>query len=306
MLCRRRQYVDALIADLESALPSIWGRRVDVGLFRRRNAEPVFGRSDRSHSRCDPRPCTACPRCRGDTGSESRDVRAGEVCGIQGRRRQPPVAWRAKFQSRASARRWDACTTTARRARPPPRPSRFSTTSISTSCTRCPGRQAGRGARRRGGGDRVFAAASFLLPSDHRTEHDVPPLSAAVARRRRCRRNRGRARSCARRRRAMGTTKPRPSPEAAANAGTTLTTGSSATTSALARARIPSCRFRSASCGRCGTSSRNSILRRSRRGAPVAEEREVSRADVGFEFMLNALRLDRGLSRHPVCRAYRV
>jgi coproporphyrinogen III oxidase-like Fe-S oxidoreductase len=32
------------------------------------------------------------------------------------------------------------------------------------------------------------------------------------------------------------------------------------------------------------------------RGAPVAEEREVTRADVGFEFMLNALRLTEGFS----------
>ncbi len=36
-------YIDALLLDLERALPDIWGRRIHTRVFRRRHPQPVFG-----------------------------------------------------------------------------------------------------------------------------------------------------------------------------------------------------------------------------------------------------------------------
>ena len=86
-------------------------------------------------------------------------------------------------------------------------------------------------------------------------------------------------------------------PQPGANAGTTSTTGSSAITSASARARIPSCRCRIACCARCAGSSRKQYLDAGRRAVRRCRTRRtVARDDIGFEFMLNALRLTEGVA----------
>jgi hypothetical protein len=41
------RYVDALLADLEAALPLVWGRPVVQRLHRRRHAQPVLAGRDR-------------------------------------------------------------------------------------------------------------------------------------------------------------------------------------------------------------------------------------------------------------------
>ncbi len=80
-----------------------------------------------------------------------------------------------------------------------------------------------------------------------------------------------------------------------ANAGTTSTTGASATISASAPARIRSCRFRIASCARCATSSRSSISSKSSAARRSPRSARSTRDEIGFEFMLNALRLTEGV-----------
>ena len=153
----------------------------------------------------------------------------------------------------------------------------------------------GRGRGRSRGGARVRAAAPVVLPPDARAEHAVPPVSAAAARRRHGRRHRGRRARDGSTRRGTGTTRRRRMRVPAANAGTISTTGGSATTSASAPARTRSCRSPTASCGRCATSSRSSISTGSPRARRCRRSASWRARIIGFEFMLNALRLTDGV-----------
>ena len=125
-------YVDALFADLEFALPSIWGRKV-VSVFIGGGTPSLFSAGgDRPPARGHSRARAARAGRRGHAGGESRDVRAREVRRVSRGRRQPAVARHPELRSEAPAgarprprRRRGA------RARPRPR-SRSSATSTST------------------------------------------------------------------------------------------------------------------------------------------------------------------------------
>ena len=110
-------YVDALIADLEFALPSIWGRRVAFDLHRRRHAEPLFGGGDRSAARR--RFARAC-RSRPTPRSRSKPIRerssAQKFAGFRAAGVNRLSLGVQSFDPRSS-RRSAACTTPTRRAR---------------------------------------------------------------------------------------------------------------------------------------------------------------------------------------------
>ena len=75
---------------------------------------------------------------------------------------------------------------------------------------------------------------------------------------------------------------------------TTSTTGSSATTSASAPARTARSASRTGSRARCACAIRPRTWPAPRPARAVASEIEIARADLPFEFMLNALRLKEG------------
>ena len=198
------QYVDALIADLEFALPSIWGRRVETVFFGGGTPSLFSARRDRPHPRC--RSCTraACAGRRNHAGSQSGNVRAAKVLGLQGGRHQSAFVGRAKLRCAVS----QGPGTGARRARGTRRGAcgdrhfRQCQPRLDVRLARPDARRRG---RRRCRGARIRSAASIVLPSDHRAEHAVSP-PAAVTARRRCRggyRGRGRRRACAGRIRAL-------------------------------------------------------------------------------------------------------
>ena len=154
-----------------------------------------------------------------------------------------------------------------------------------------PGQSLDAGARRHRARDRLRAAARLRLPPHARAEHALPPLSAGASRRRRRRRHAGGDRGDARARglralRDLGLRAARPALRA-----TTSTTGASATTSASAPAPTARSRFPTASCARCAASSRRPTWTRGARGRRDRRRRARSRAELPFEFMLNALRL---------------
>ena len=110
-------YVDALIADLELALPSIWGRRVVTRVHRRRHAEPVLAR--RRSTACSPASARAC-RSRPTPRSRWKPIPAPSSAS-----NSPASARRASTGCRSASRasmprtcaRSAASTTTTRRAR---------------------------------------------------------------------------------------------------------------------------------------------------------------------------------------------
>ena len=157
-MCPEAAYVDALVADLEFALPSIWGRRIIVDIHRRRHAEPLFGRGDRPAAGRGSRARSAVAGCRNHARGQSGNVRAREI--------QADSVRRASTGSRSASRasipgicaRSVGCTTKRRRARLPKRRSRSSATSIWISCMRC------RGRRLREARADVAAALAFAPP----------------------------------------------------------------------------------------------------------------------------------------------
>ncbi len=111
------QYVDALLADLEFALPSIWGRRI-VSIFIGGGTPSLFSAAaiDRLLAGVRARvPLTpdAEVTLEANPGTFERQKFAGFPVG----RREPAVARRAELRPRTSSRRWAACTTSTRRAR---------------------------------------------------------------------------------------------------------------------------------------------------------------------------------------------
>ena len=64
--------MDALVADLEASLPNVWGRRAAHDLHRRRHAEPLLARVDRSPADRGAHAPPGRSRCRDHDGGESR------------------------------------------------------------------------------------------------------------------------------------------------------------------------------------------------------------------------------------------
>ena len=279
------------------------------GLHRRRHAEPVLRGGDRPPARRHPRAPAARARRRDHAGSQSRHVRARASSPASA----PPASTGCRSASRASTtricRRSAASTTRARRARAVEAAlAIFDNVNLDLMYA-LPRADA----RARRAAD-VAAALAFapphlsVLPPDARAEHAVPSPSAAAARRRRRGRHGGRRARGAGAAPATGTTRPRPSRSPGANAGTTSTTGSSAITSASAPARIRSCRCRTASLRQVRWKQPKQYLEQvGARRSRCRRRRRSPRDDIGFEFMLNALRLTDGVPprRSPSAPAIR-
>ena len=276
------------------------------GLHRRRHAEPV--RAGTRSSGCSPR---SAPACRSSPAARSR---SRPIPGPSSASASTPYARgrrHAAVDRRAELRRRPAC-------RPRPRPRRGAGARrdrggegrVRDLQHRPDVRPAGADARRMRGRSRrgagVRAAAPLGLPPDDRAEHLVrastrrplpdDDLASAML---------DRIVATRPRRPASSATRSRRSRAPATAPATTSTTGSSATTSASAPARTASSASRTGSCARCGCAIRPPTWPAPRRGAAIASESEVARADLPFEFMLNALRLKRRLRARPLRRAHR-
>src|SRR5690349_3979138 len=86
-----RAYVEALVSDLELALPDVWGRRV----------QPVLGGRDRSLDLRVSRAAVARRRLRDHPGSESRDLRGGKAPRLLRGRREPALDRHPELQPEA-------------------------------------------------------------------------------------------------------------------------------------------------------------------------------------------------------------
>ena len=126
------RYVDALLTDLELALPSIWGRRVHTVFFGGGTPSLFAPESiDRILAGVRARVALA-PDAEITLEANPGTFERATLCRLQGGRHRPAIGRRAELRARDSCMRWGACTTPAKRA-PRPRPrSRFSATSIST------------------------------------------------------------------------------------------------------------------------------------------------------------------------------
>ena len=99
----KRRYLDALRADLEAALPLVWGRPRAQHLHRRRHAQPVLARRHRPPARRHPRPAAAGARLRDHAGSQPRHLRARPLPRLPRRRRHAAVDRRAELRRRSAA-----------------------------------------------------------------------------------------------------------------------------------------------------------------------------------------------------------
>ena len=111
-------YVDALLADLEFALPSIWGRKV-VSVFFGGGTPSLFSAAaiDRLLAGVRAR-VPLLPDAEITLEANPGHVRAAEVRGLLRGGREPPVARHPELRSRAACRRWAACTTPTKRGAP--------------------------------------------------------------------------------------------------------------------------------------------------------------------------------------------
>ena len=187
-------YVDALLADLEFALPSIWGRRV-VSVFIGGGTPSLFSAARhrsaaRGHSRARRRwrrtPRSRWKRIRGRSSAASSPGSR--------RRNQSAVARHPELRSEAPGRDRPR----ARRRRGAARGGRGARDLRQRQLrpdVRAAAPDGGRRGSRCRGRARVRAAAPVVLPPDARAQHAVPPVSAAAARRR----DGGRHRGCGRR-----------------------------------------------------------------------------------------------------------
>ena len=267
-----------------------------LGLHRRRHAEPVLGGGDRPAARR--RFARAC-RSRRMPRSRSRRIRERSSA-------RSSRGFRAAGVNRLSLgiqsfdpkhlRRSAACTTPTRRARAAEAAlAIFGNVNLDLMYA-LPRQTVAEARGRRRGRARVRAAAPVVLPADARAQHAVPPLSAAAARRRRRRpTSRTRSTRCSRARglpalRDVGVRAPRPRMPAQSQL--------------LAVRRLPRHRRRRAFEAVVSRSHRapgalqaaEAVSRAGRRGrAAAGETPSVARDDVGFEFMLNALRLTDGV-----------
>jgi hypothetical protein len=115
------RYLDALRADLEAALPLVWGRRVVQRLHRRRHAQPVLARRHRPAAGRHPRAAAAGARLRDHAGGQPRHLRARPLPRLPRRRRHAAVDRRAELRRRRCCSASAACTTPRRRAPRSPR-----------------------------------------------------------------------------------------------------------------------------------------------------------------------------------------
>ena len=242
----RRPTSQRLPRDLDAQAADVAGARRSSSVFLGGGTPSLFSpRGDRAllGGRAPPaarsRPM---PRSR---SRRTRHDRARPLRRISGRRHQPRVARRAELRRPRRWRRSAASTRGARRAaRPGSCTPPASPTSISTSCTRCPGQDRAGAVRDIEAALALAPAASVALPAHARARARVfaarPPAlpdedeAAAAAR--------GVPARCSRRR-ASATTRCRPTRAPERSAGTTSTIGTSATTSASAPARTASSRF---------------------------------------------------------------
>ena len=241
-------------ADLEAALPLVWGRRVHsifIGggtpsLFSPEAIDRLLGRRARAPA--------ARARRRDHAGGQSRHLRARPLPRLSRRRRHAPVDRRAELRRRAAAG-----------ARPRPRRARRRSAAVEAARRdlrhlqpRPDVRAAGADARRSWRGGHRRRRSRFEPPHlsvYHLTIEPNTLLRAAF--RRSCRTTTWRPTMLDRveaqlgAARASSTTRSRPTRGPATAARTTSTTGSSATTSASAPARTASSASPTASCARC-------------------------------------------------------
>jgi hypothetical protein len=126
------RYVDALMTDLESALPSIWGRKFS-SVFFGGGTPSLFSPASIDAILAGVRARMPVPADdRGHARSESRHVRGAEVRRIQKCRHQPVVDRHPELQPSAPEGAGAACMTMRKRIAPPRSGSPRSATSIST------------------------------------------------------------------------------------------------------------------------------------------------------------------------------
>ena len=289
-------YVDALIADLDARCRRSGAARSRT-VFIGGGTPSLFSAAaiDRLLSAMRARVPLAARR-RDHAGGQSRHVRARRSSPASSR----PASTGCRSASRASidgtCRRSAASTTPTRRGAPSKRRSTiFGNVNLDLMYA-LPQQTLAEARARRRRGARVRAAAPVVLPPDARAEHAVSPLSAAAARRRHRGRHRGRRACDARATPATCTTKRRrtrkPGRECRHNLnywrfGDYLGIGAGAHSklSFSGPHRAPGALEAAAAVSASA----------SRAATPLQEESTSSRDDIGFEFMLNALRLTDGV-----------
>ena len=93
-----QRYIDALMADLEAALPLVWGPYRSQYFYRRRHAQPVFTPGHRSPAGQHSGPSAAGARLRDHAGSQSGHIRKRPFQGLQIGGGHPPVGGSAELQ----------------------------------------------------------------------------------------------------------------------------------------------------------------------------------------------------------------
>ena len=292
-----RDYVDALIADLEATLPQVWGRRVQT-IFFGGGTPSLF--SAAAHRRAARRRSRArlplAPDAEITLEANPGHLRGGQVRATSA----PPASTGSRSASRASTPRTSQALGRIHDARRGAPRGRDRARALRQLQPRPDVRAAAARRSTRREADiaaalRLRAAAPVGLPPHARAQHAVPPPSAAAARRRP-----GRGHAGARSRRgsarpATSTTRPRPSRGPGAQCA--------AQPQLLALRRLPrhrrrraraSCRSTTASCARRARKQPREYMKRVAGGRRCRSAREVARRELPFEFMMNALRLAEG------------
>ena len=289
----QRRYLDALRADLEASLPFVWGRRVHT-IFIGGGTPSLF--APEAIERLLPTiraRAAARARLRDHARGQSGHLRARALPRLSRRRREPAVDRRAELRRRAASPRSAACTTPRRRAPPSPRRAdAFETFNIDLMYA-LPGQTL---AECEADLDAALAFAPPHLSVYHLTiepntcfaKHPPPlpddDLAVDDARPHHRAHRRGRPRAL----RGLGLRAPRPSlpPQP----------------QLLGVRRLPRHRRRRARQAELPAPRRApgalrdpaAYMAGAEAGTAIASESEVARAELPFEFMLNALRLREG------------
>ena len=174
-----QRYLDALMADLEAALPLVWGRTVHsifIGggtpsLFSPAAIDRLIG-DIRARLKLD-------ARLRDHAGGQPRHLREGPLPRLPRRRRHAAVGRRAELQRRAPAARWAACTT-ARQAIAAVEEAALAFDTFNLDLMYAlPGQTLAQLERDLDAGAGADAAAPVGLPPDHRAEHLLRQVPAA-------------------------------------------------------------------------------------------------------------------------------
>ena len=270
-MCPKSAYVDALVADLEFALPSIWGRRI-FSVFIGGGTPSLFSAAaiDRLLAAIRARVPLA-PDAEITLEANPGTFEREKFSGIPRGGRQPAVARHPELRSRASARARAGArrkgSARGRRSGARDLRQRQLRSHVCAAAADDCARRRPTSPRRSRSRRRIFRSISSRSSR----------IRSSIAIRRRCRMtmrpptSRTRSIRCWPRR-GIGTTKRRRTRARAASAGTISTTGGSATISASARARIPSFRFPDRIVRQIRFKQPRQYLERATAGAPLLEE----------------------------------